>query len=78
MTTVLVLSGPNLDQLGTREPGVYGSMTLDDHIAAASDTAAGRADIEHLQSASEAELVGAVHGAPPVLPFRHRDATVIE
>ena len=63
MTTILVLSGPNLDQLGVREPAVYGSMTLDDHLAAASDAVAGRAGIEHLQSESEAELVGAVHGA---------------
>lgn len=64
MTTVLLLSGPNLDLLGEREPDVYGSFTLDDHVRAATDVAReGGATVEHVQSASEAELVAAVHGA---------------
>ncbi len=61
---VLLLSGPNLDLLGEREPDVYGSATLDDHVAAATDEAARRGlAVEHLQSNHEGTLVEAVHGA---------------
>ena len=61
---VLVLSGPNLNLLGSREPEVYGTATLADHI----DEVRATADphgfvIEHVQSNQEAELVEAIHGA---------------
>ena len=61
---VLLLHGPNLNLLGEREPQVYGTSTLDDHVAAAT-AAAGDAGLvlEHLQSNAEADLVGAIHGA---------------
>jgi 3-dehydroquinate dehydratase II len=61
---VLLLSGPNLDLLGTREPEVYGRETLDDHVAAAraAADAAGLA-LEHRQSNHEGDLVEAVHAA---------------
>ncbi|MGE3620037.1 MAG: type II 3-dehydroquinate dehydratase [Acidimicrobiia bacterium] len=62
--TVLLLSGPNLNLLGEREPEVYGTATLDDHVAAATAVAAvhGLA-VEHVQSNHEGDLVDAVHGA---------------
>ena len=61
---VLLLSGPNLDLLGEREPEVYGTATLADHVATAEAAAAERGlTLEHLQSNSEGDLVDAVHGA---------------
>ena len=61
---VLLLSGPNLNLLGQREPEVYGSDTLDDHVARARVTATELGlDLEHLQSNHEGELVEAIHGA---------------
>ena len=64
MTSVLLLSGPNLDQLGTRQPEIYGAGTLDDHVARATAAAEGRGlKLEHVQSNHEGELVEAVHAA---------------
>ena len=64
MPTVLLLSGPNLNLLGIREPDIYGADTLDDHVAAATAVASDLGlELEHLQSNHEGELVEAVHGA---------------
>ncbi|MCU1460423.1 MAG: 3-dehydroquinate dehydratase [Acidimicrobiales bacterium] len=61
---VLLLSGPNLNMLGTRQPEVYGTATLDDHVATARAAAAAHGlDLEHLQSNAEADLVGAIQRA---------------
>jgi 3-dehydroquinate dehydratase-2 len=62
--TVLLLSGVNLDLLGQREPEVYGTTTLDDHVAAARTAAeASGLALEHVQSNHEGDLVEAIHGA---------------
>lgn len=64
MTKLLLLNGPNLSQLGRRDPDQYGSDTLADVVAAATARAADRdAQLEHLQSESEGELVSRVHAA---------------
>ncbi len=64
MTTVLLLSGPNLNLLGTRQPEIYGTATLDDHVATAKAAADARGlTLEHVQSNHEGGLVEAVHGA---------------
>lgn len=64
MPGILLLNGPNLDLLGTREPAIYGAATLDDHVATARAAAeAGGFRLEHLQSNHEGELVEAIHAA---------------
>lgn len=61
---VLLLHGPNLDLLGTRQPEVYGSATLADHVAAATATAGAMGlAVEAHQSNHEGELVELIHGA---------------
>lgn len=62
--TVLLLSGPNLNLLGERQPLIYGSATLDDIVQQASTCATALGlDLEHVQSNHEGDLVDAVHGA---------------
>jgi 3-dehydroquinate dehydratase-2 len=64
MTTVLLLSGPNLNLLGEREPAVYGTDTLDVHVKRAEAAAAAHGlELRHLQSNHEGELIEAVHAA---------------
>jgi len=61
---VLLLHGPNLNLLGTREPEVYGTATLADHVERARETAAMfDLEVEDLQSNHEGELIEAVHAA---------------
>lgn len=64
MTTILLLSGANLDLLGEREPEYYGSETLDDHVATARTAAEANGwQLEHVQSNHEGDLIDAVHDA---------------
>ena len=61
---VMVLNGPNLSRLGTREPDVYGSTTYEQLVEMVVSHAAGRgmqADVR--QTDSEAELIGWLHEA---------------
>jgi 3-dehydroquinate dehydratase-2 len=64
MPTILLLSGPNLNLFGVREPEIYGTDTLDDMVgdARAAASKAGY-DLEHVQSNHEGDLVDAIHGA---------------
>ena len=64
MAKILVLHGPNLNLLGTREPGVYGAVTL----AQINEDLAQRArsaghELSHLQSNAEHVLIDRIHAA---------------
>jgi len=63
MSKILVLHGPNLNLLGTREPEVYGYDTLDDINTRIQQTAGQALSLSFLQSNAEHELVNAVHQA---------------
>ncbi|KIN61140.1 3-dehydroquinate dehydratase [Sulfitobacter noctilucae] len=64
MTSVLILNGPNLNLLGTRQPEVYGSTTLADveQMCRAAAKVHGM-DIEFAQSNHEGTLVDQIHAA---------------
>ncbi len=64
MATILVLHGPNLNLLGTREPSIYGASTLEDINAQLAEIA--RSHHHHLltlQSNAEYELIDRIHDA---------------
>ena len=61
---LLLLSGPNLNLLGEREPETYGDETLEEHVEAAKNKAAESGFIiEHFQSNHEGEIVDSIHAA---------------
>ena len=57
MQEIFVLNGPNLNLLGTREPGIYGSLTLADIERRLADKAGTRAKLTFRQSNHEGDLV---------------------
>lgn len=62
---VLVLHGPNLNLLGTREPAIYGHATLEDIHAELSELAKARgAELEFFQSNHEGALIDRIQEAP--------------
>ena len=59
---VLVLNGPNLNRLGTREPEIYGTANLED-VRAQLASRAGTVEIDLRQTNDEATLLGWLHEA---------------
>jgi len=72
VSTILLINGPNLNLLGTREPEIYGTDTLADCVAdaRAAAVAAGH-ELEDVQSNHEGELIEAIQGA------RERTAAIV-
>lgn len=60
---IILLHGPNLNLLGTREPGIYGSMTMERINAAVIAAAAPEHEVRPLQSNYEGALIDAIHEA---------------
>ena len=64
MTQVLILNGPNLNRLGSREPDVYGSQSYDDLVAIVQVEASKLGiSVDVKQSNDEAELINWIHSA---------------
>ena len=62
MSKVLVLNGPNLSRLGSREPEIYGTTDWAGLVAAVTERAAKLGlDVDVRQTDSEAELIGWLH-----------------
>ena len=61
---ILLLNGPNLNLLGTREPETYGHLTLNDIVQSLSaDAQALNVKLTHFQSNAEHELINKIHAA---------------
>ena len=64
LSSILLIHGPNLNLLGTREPEVYGHATLADHVATVVAAASAHGIlVEHVQTNTEGEMVNAIHAA---------------
>lgn len=64
MKKILVLHGPNLNLLGTREPSIYGATSLDDiNRGLLNEATQYGVELHCYQSNSEAELIEAIHKA---------------
>lgn len=69
MPDVLLLNGPNLNLLGSREPAIYGNATLDSIVAELAERSrVAGCTLDHLQSNAEHALIDRIHAA-------HEDGT---
>jgi 3-dehydroquinate dehydratase-2 len=70
MRKVLILNGPNLDRLGTREPDVYGTLSLQDIEKLCVETATAlKLEVDFRQTNDEATLISWLHEAAETKTF---------
>ncbi|UPT66412.1 MAG: type II 3-dehydroquinate dehydratase [Sphingobacteriales bacterium JAD_PAG50586_3] len=62
MKKILLINGPNLNLLGTREPGIYGSETFESYLLTLNQQFPDLA-LQYFQSNVEGEIINAIHGA---------------
>jgi 3-dehydroquinate dehydratase-2 len=68
--SILLINGPNLNLLGTREPTIYGSTSLSDVVTSARDQCTAHStDFSHIQSNHEGVLVDRIHEARGAVDF---------
>lgn len=58
---ILIINGPNLNLLGTREPEIYGSQTFVDYLKTLQNTFHDSIEISYFQSNHEGELIDKLH-----------------
>lgn len=58
---ILIVNGPNLNLLGTREPEIYGNLTFEDYLSKLKADFHG--EISYLQSNIEGEIINALHAS---------------
>ena len=64
LSSILVIHGPNLNLLGTREPDIYGTTTLADHVESVRvAVSAHGVSVADVQSNAEQEIVASIHAA---------------
>ena len=63
MKRILIINGPNLNLLGRREPGIYGSADMESCLAALRLRYQGSVEISYFQSNHEGEIIDKLHEA---------------
>ncbi|HJE40145.1 MAG: type II 3-dehydroquinate dehydratase [Candidatus Amulumruptor caecigallinarius] len=60
---LMIINGPNLNLLGVREPGIYGSSSMESCLRQLRETYGDRVDIEYYQSNHEGDIIDTLHRA---------------
>lgn len=61
MKKIAIINGPNLNLLGVREPGVYGSTSMEAYFAELRQRFEGRAELTYFQSNCEGAIIDEIH-----------------